>query len=186
MPTLPKKKKRKLPVRPLTYKSKLLRKRPKGVWQADLVDRIKSYPKTQEAYDKLQARCRAQTIRLHAEGKLGRNGVPDGWAGRKPIINKIMTAARAEAREIVEDMTDKKFFEPDCEEARVAMEACVSMIVAEKHCPDEQRKVPLYQPSARQAAIKTVLEYTQRKPVARTEAKLEKAEDFLAMLVAKE
>lgn len=156
------------------------------MWQADLVEKIRGYPKTQASYDKLQTQCREQIIRLNAEGRAGRNGVPDGWAGRKPIINKIMTAARAEAREIVDDMTDKKFFEPDCEEARIAMEAAVSMIVAEKHCPDEQRKVPLYQPSARQAAIKTVLEYTQRKPVARSETKLEKAEDFLAMLATKE
>lgn len=164
-------------------RSPLLRDRPRGVWQSDLVDKIRAYPKTQEAFDAKQARCREQIIRLNAEGRAGRNGVPDGWAGRKAEINKIVEAAKAEAKVIVDKMIDEKTFAPDCREARLAMEAAVEILCASKESEEPEKTVPLYQAATRLQAMRLVMEYAQRKPVTKSELAIAKPEDFLAMLV---
>lgn len=168
-----------------THRSPLLPPRKPGVpavWHPEFVGKIHAYPKTQEAFDKKQAIMRQQIRLYNAEGITGRNGVRDGWAGKKKLINDIVTAADAEAKDIVTKMIDEKVFEPDCKEARLAMEAAVAMVTAQKHTP-ENEPVPLYPPGEVNKALKTILEFTQRKPVSKSEVAVAKAEDFLAMLV---
>lgn len=167
---------------------KLLPPRKKGEpnrWYPELVGKIRGYPKTQEAWQAKSDLMRQQVKLYNAEGITFRNGVPDGWAGKKKLINQIRDAAEAEAKEIVDKMIEEEVFKPDCREARLAMEAAVTIVTAKKHTP-ETEPVPLYPPTEVNKALKTILEFTQRKPVSKSEVAVSKAEDFLAALVSKE
>lgn len=170
-----------------TKRHPLMPPRQKGVpreWNPELVGKVPGYPKTLETWLARQSIMRQQIKLYNAEGITFRNGVPDGWAGKKKLINQIKTAAEADARDIVSELIKAKRFEPDCEEARIAMEAVVAIVQAEKHTP-ENEPVPLYPVSERNKAVKTILEFTQRKPVSKSEVAVSKAEDFLAQLAAK-
>ena len=155
----------------------LLRDRPKGQWYPDLVGKVPGYFKTYEAWKKASDLMRQQVKLYNAEGITGRSGVPDGWAGKKSLINEIVTKATNEAADIVADLIEEGRFKPDNREARIAMEECVAIIQAEKHTP-EQMPVKLYSVKDRQAAINTVLAFTQRKPVSATVTS-DRAEDWL-------
>jgi len=166
---------------------KLLPPRKKGEpnrWHPELVGKIRGYPKTQEAWQAKSDLMRQQVKLYNAEGITFRSGVPDGWAGKKKLINKINTEALAEAKDIVDELIKLGRFQADNVEAKIALEAAVQVIVAEKHTP-ETETVPLYNVKDRLAATKIVLEYTQKKPVTKSEVGVTKAEDFLAALATK-
>jgi hypothetical protein len=163
-----------------------------AVWLPELVGKVPGYPKTQESFDKKQNIMRQQVALYNAEGITGRNGVPDGWAGRKNEINRITTAAKAEARAIVADLIKTNKFQPDNDKATIALEAAIAIIEAEKvvqrgdvELRGETKPVRLYSEQTYMAAIKTVLDFTQRKPVSQSQVALAKAEDFLDALAAK-
>lgn len=153
------------------------------MWQADIAHLVKGYPKSQETFDKLQARCREQVIRLNAEGRCNRTGVPDGWARSKDKISEIHEASQAEAKEIVSTMIDEKLFAPDCKEARQAMETAIEiMLTADNSKVAGGKKSPLYNGTLRMSAARMIMEYGQRKPVTKTEVAVGRAEDWLAAL----
>lgn len=154
------------------------------VWVPEAVGKIQGYPKTQEAFDRRQALCREQVVRFNAQGITFRNGVPDGWRRKKKLIIEITANAKADAKVIVDNMIDEKVFEPDCKEARIAMEAAVAIVQAEKHTPHEQ-KAPLYNGQTRMAAIKTILDFTQKKPATASNVAVSGAEAWLAALAEK-
>jgi NifB/MoaA-like Fe-S oxidoreductase len=75
--------------------------------------------------------------------------VPNGWAGRKDELADIRRNSRTEAERLTEAV-----FEPDCREARMAMEAAMEFVVS-----------PLTLPRDRIVGMRTVLEFTVPKPV---------------------
>lgn len=154
---------------------------PKGQWHPQLVGVVRGYPKTYEIW-KAKSDLMRQQVRLYnAEGITFRNGVPDGWAGKKALINEINEKAQAEAKVIVADLIKRGKFEPDNDESATVIEEAMKIIVAEKHTP-ETEPVPLYNVKDRLAAMKLVLDKVQKSPVSRNENTYNKAEDFLKAL----
>ena len=148
-----------------------------GAWHAELAGLIPHYPKTQEAFDKKQAQCREQIIRLNAEGRAGRRGVPDGWAGRKKELYAIRAKAAVKAKAIVKEMTEKELLTVDGERAEIAMTAAVEIIVAQ-----DNKGTHVYTTKDRMDAIKTVLKHTKPLPAIKAEVKLSPAEQFLSFV----
>jgi len=155
-----------------------------AVWHPELVGKIRGYPKTQETFDRKQAIMRQQILLYNAEGITGRNGVPDGWAGKKALINEINAASEADAKAAVDELEELGRFEPDNVESRAILEEAFKVVYAEKHTPEEA-PVPLYAVKDRLAAMKMIWEVVQKKPLSRQEVGVTKAEDFLAALAAK-
>ena len=149
----------------------------RGMWHPELVGRP-FYPKTQEAWQANSDRCRAQVIRLHAEGKITTKGIPDGWGRRRIELNAIRDAAAVEAKELVKRMTHAAPIEdPRAEEA---LEDAVAMIRA---CdPETGQKV--YAARERLQASRLLLDFLKIKPVSRVSAEVSRAEDWLGMLAA--
>jgi hypothetical protein len=127
----------------------LLQDWPQGEWCPDAVGVVSGYPRTAEAYAAQAARCRTNREGAIAKGILNRHGVPNGWAGRKDELADIRRNSRTEAERLTEAV-----FEPDCREARMAMEAAMEFVVS-----------PLTLPRDRIVGMRTVLEFTVPKPV---------------------
>lgn len=159
----------------------LLRARPRGQWYPDLVGIVYGYPKTQEDWQKRSDLMRQQIKLYNAEGITGRNGVPDGWAGKKTLIKKIKAEADVEAKLLVDDLIVTKRFVPDNAESQMILQEALGIIVAEKHTP-EQAAVPLYNVKDRLAAMKMAWDVVQRKPVTTSVVAETTAEDFLKAL----
>lgn len=152
----------------------LLRSRPQGVWYPDLVGVVPHYFKTQESFDRRQASCRAQIIRLNADPNFkGRMGVKDGWANCKPLIARSAERRLEEAGRIVDHMVETKIIEVPDEQAREALEFAISLVRANSH---------MEKTSDRLNAAALVLKYTKSAPAAKSEVTLNKAEDFLQAL----
>jgi hypothetical protein len=154
---------------------------PQGMWHPELVDKIQGYPKTQEIWQQRSDIMRQQSTLYHKEGICGRNGVPDGWGGKKQLINEIQTAAKAEAAVIVKKMIEEQVFDDGDPRATEALAAAVAIIRAKKFTP-ENEPVPLYAAKDVIAASRLVLDFTKSKPVQKSEVAVAKAEDFLTML----
>ena len=129
----------------------LLQDWPQGEWCPEAVGVVSGYPRTAEAFAAQVARCRANRGAAIEKGILNRHGVPNGWAGRKAELADIRQNSRTEAERLTEAV-----FEPDCREARMAMEAAIEFVVS-----------PLTLLRDRIAATRTVLEFTVPKPVQR-------------------
>lgn len=161
-----------------TRRHPLLRERPRGVWYPDLAGAVRGYPKTQEDFNKLQARGREQVERLMAEGKWFRAGVPDGFARRKTEWQATLEAKAAEAAGIVDQMEAAGMIDPtaagtDAAHAREAMQFAVS-VVRNGRISERERI----------AAARLVLEFTRQKPAMTGRVNLLTAEEFLAQLTA--
>lgn len=154
-----------------------------AVWRPELVGKVAGYPKTEEKFIARQELMRQQVKLYNAEGITFRNGVKDGWGGKKKLINQINKAAQAEAEVIVTQLIEDKKFQPDNAEARSVLTEAMKIIIAEKLTPETQ-VVPLYGAKERLAAMKLVLEFVQKKPVSTQQVQVQKAEDFLAALAA--
>ena len=167
-------------------RNKLLPPRRKGVpnhWHPELVGKISGYPRTQEAFEARQRQCREQVIRLNAAGVTHRHGVPDGWAGKKKLINQINAASAAEAERVVSEMEALGNFVPDNVESKTILREALKVILAEKFTPEgDEKTVPLYAVKDRLFAMKMAWDVVQKKPLARSEVGMTRAEDFLAML----
>lgn len=148
----------------------------RGVWHPDLVDQIKGYPKTQEAFDKLQARSREQLIRQREAGTLkGRKGVPDGFGRQKERVARIRKKHTKEAKELILTMVEQGILNPD-EASNEALQFAVSVV----------RDRETYQARERLAAARLVLDFTKAKPASKQEVTVKRAEDFLAALAGDE
>jgi hypothetical protein len=94
-----------------------------------------------------------------------RAGVPDGFSEKQWPYQK--RKARKRTQLIMKRMAERKIFEPDNDVAEKAIETCVKIL----SIPGEER--------TRLQAAKTLLEFTQKKPVAANEVTLKRAEEFL-------
>jgi hypothetical protein len=158
-----------------SWRSPLFEGRERSTWYPDLVGKISGYPKTLEAYQSRQKSSRAVATKNRANGNFNRKGVPDGWAGRKAEVLKERAAAREQAKEIMNEMALQDLLDlpsgTDAEKAHIALTACVEMVLD-----------PTQDSRARQAAAKTVLDFTKPKPAQKQEVVVSRAEDFLAVL----
>lgn len=151
--------------------------RDRNVWHPDVAGKIRGYPLTEA---KWQARRDGMRQR-NAEGKMGRSGIPDGWAGKREEINALRAKASAEAKEIVKKMAEDGVINPgEDPRGEEALEFAISVVRA----IDEKGKA-LYTIRDRLAANRQVLDFAKGKPSTKIEATVAKAEDFLAILAAK-
>ena len=152
-----------------SYRHPFLRGKPKHVWIPEAVGIVCNYPPTLEAYQEMQRKGRELALRLHAEGKFTRKGVPDGWANNKRGVATERAAAIKDAKEIVQIMV-KKAKVPDDEAAIEALDYAVA-VVRDKTI-DTRNKL---------SAAKLVLDFTKQKPVQKADITLT-AESFLEEL----
>ena len=96
--------------------------------------------------------------------------MPDGY--RKETIEPIRREAKAEAKRVVEIMTEKYNIEDDY--AKAALETAVEVMKV----PGDNRE--------RVAAARLVLDFCKSKPGSKNEVSISKAEDFLASLITEE
>ncbi len=121
-------------------------------------------------YDPLIAKIQAVKI---AASNAGRKPGHIHGMRRKTYERKLLGAKR-EANRIVRYMTDKKQFVADNDVSEEAFKEVLVILRAPGPAKD------------RLAAAKTLLEYTQKKPVAATEMTLNNAESFLDAVLADE
>ena len=109
-----------------------------------------------------------------AEGrKSGRiRGQPDGMPLKE--FRELEASAKIKTKKVMEILSKHKEFEPDNKVANAAIEVAVEIL----NLPGNT--------STRLAAAKTLLEYTQRKPVVANETTLKNAEAFLDDLIKDE
>lgn len=124
---------------------------------------------------------RRQVRIYNAAGITGRHGVPDGWAGKKKLINQINALAREDAVAIMDHLKSTKQFEPDNQEAEEALLLGFEVMRAQKHTPT-QAPVPLYDVKERLAAANMILKYTQKVPTSNSNVAITRAEDWLDSL----
>jgi hypothetical protein len=148
--------------------------RERGVWHPDLVGKVPNYPRTQEHFDKIKEGMARRIREMNAAGITKRDGIPNGWT--RELAAKGRAKAAKKAKKIVDKMIEEKRFQPDCVEARIAMEMAVAIVEAGKQA---LKGVPLVPISEVNKAMKTVLEFTQKKPMAVSSVHIKSAEDFL-------
>ena len=96
-------------------------------------------------------------------------GQPDGVRKKDWLIIKEKAAAKAERA--IEIMAEKKIWEADNDVSSKAMKAAIEILEA----PGEHRN--------KLAAAKVILDFTQTKPVVKSETTLKTAEEFLSSLI---
>ena len=150
---------------------------PKNKWNPDAVGKVRSYPATLEAFEKLRDRSRIQVAEIRARNPDGftRRGVPNGMARRSDGAKFLRALGRHEAVRIHAYMKQEGLLlEPD---NKVANDALLVAI--------ELSRDPMVDPKLKLAAARVVLEWTQAKPAAKSEVTVaRKAEDFLLELAA--
>jgi hypothetical protein len=106
--------------------------------------------------------------------RVGRKpGQPNGVRWKDFLV--IKAAAEARAEKVMKIMNEKKIWVADNDVAEKAMRTAVEILSQEVgHTRD------------RLTAAKTILEFTQTKPVVKNETTLKSAEDFLAALMKDE
>ena len=166
----------------------LLQGRDPKIWHEDLVGLIPQYPKTLEEHTAFREKHREVMKKAWAEGKLagGRRGVPDGWAGRKPELERAKARAAEEAKGILEQMEKDNLvtLPGDDEDAKLAREALLfSISVVRAKSDDGTQEV--YPLRDRIAAAGQVLRYTKAPPASTTKLQVSTAEDFLNQLAVK-
>ncbi len=149
--------------------------RQRGVFYPDLIGKVPGYPKTQEAFDNQRGMSR-RVREYNAAGITSRDGIPNGWTRAEATELRFKAAERA--KKIVDKMVEEKVFAPDCKEARIAMEALVAVVQAKKLTPEDKGS-PLVPISEVTKASKSILEFTQRKPVTSSQVTVKSAEDWL-------
>ena len=169
--------------RPRVRTHPLLRGRPRGHFYPDLVGKIPGYPKTYEAWKQKSDSCRERVIRLNAEGKCNRRGVPDGWAGRKAEVVEVQKSSAVEASRAVKMMIESGMIDtPDDPRVEQALQVNVEIMLA----VSPKDGTPAYTARERSAASRIILDFLKSKPTIRQDVTVAKAEDFLAVLAAKE
>jgi len=108
-----------------------------------------------------------------AGGKAGRiTGQPDGVRKRDWI--KIVAKAEAKADKVIKAMADKNIWEADNDVSSKAMKSAITIM-------ETATEVRL-----KLAAAKTILDFTQTKPVVKSETTVKTAEEFLNSLIEEE
>lgn len=156
----------------------------RGTFHPEYVGVIHNYPKTLEAYDKNRQNGRNSFAAYHA--RMGhwpnRHGVPDGWGGKTVLLKRVREAAKIEAKEILQKMTDENILPEGMDpRAHEALEFAIQVVRA-KHPETAQ---PAYAVRDHLAAARVVLEYTHTKPASTSNVNIGTAESFLEGLVGR-
>lgn len=119
-------------------------------------------------------RLEARRKFIEAGGRVGRmmgqqNGV------RKRVYIKRLEKAKVFAEKAIRLMSDNNIWKADNDKAELAMKTAIEIMQAQQG-----------QTQHRLSAAKTILEFTQTKPVVKNETTLKSAEDFLAALAVEE
>jgi hypothetical protein len=125
-----------------------------------------------------QAAARERTLKLIAEGRWFRRGVPDGFKGRKVEVQEIRRRAKVEAKQLVSHMK-KNGLTLDDQRAEDAMESMVEVVRAA-----DDNGAYIHPVQYRIAAARAILDFTKQRPASKAEVALTKAEDFLAAVAA--
>jgi hypothetical protein len=133
-----------------------------------------SYPQTPEAHEQLRQAASERMRRQNAAGKMGRQGVPDGWAGRKEEVSAIRTQAAQEGAEAVQELRRQGLLLNDDPRAVEALALACAVV-----------RDPTEGTTTRAIAARLVLAFTKAKPTARQEVTLTTGEDWLAELAAR-
>lgn len=174
---------------------------PHGVWHPELVGVVRSYPPTQEEYDRRNVNRIANIARQKAAGRWTRKGVSNGNSRRQQKIDRAdtraaSTIARHEARKQriarvashqaaieaapaeVKKMMDENFINAelltDAESGNVALKFVTAVVMD-----------PAQTMKDRLSAVKILAEFTKAKPVSKQEVAFKNSEDFLASLLTK-
>lgn len=116
---------------------------------------------------RLEGLAKWRAANPHLVGR--RKGHPDGIRLKDWLIIKEKASKKAERA--VEIMAEKDIWVPDNDVAAKAMKAAIEVL----EVPGEHRN--------RLAAAKTILDFTQTKPVVKSETTLKTAEEFLASII---
>ena len=154
----------------------LMEGRQRGIFYPDLVGLVPNYPKTLERFNALKESMSRRIREYNAAGITKRDGVPHGWTRYEAVAVRQQAAERA--KKIVDKMIEEKVFAPDTKEARIAMEALVSIVQTKKLTPEDKGS-PLVAASEVNKAAKTILDFAQRRPVTSSQVTVKSAEDWL-------
>ena len=93
------------PARPIRRAGRhpLLQDWPQGEWCPAVVGKVRGYPRTEATFLQRRALLRANRERAMEAGRLTRQGVPNGWAGRRDEIAEVRRNSRTEAEMLTED-----------------------------------------------------------------------------------
>jgi hypothetical protein len=153
-----------------------------GIWHPVLVDLVKGYPSTPEAYEAMRENGRQVFAKFHAEHGYypNRKGIPDGWGRRGPECRAIRAAAQVEAKPIVKLMKERNMLDPKVDErGEEALEYAVGVIRAK-----DERGLNAHSIKDHLAACALVMKYTLAPPASTTNVNLNPAEAFLEALAA--
>ena len=153
-------------------RSEASRMAPKTHWEERWIGVIRGYPKTAEAFVARQERGRAVFARLRAEGRAPtRQGIPDGWRGRRAEIAEIKAAASLKAREIIAKLIADGILSIDEDAGNGALQVAFEIML------DETVKT-----QTRLSAAAIITTYTKAKPRQPVETIVSPAEVWLAAL----
>lgn len=119
---------------------------------------------------RLEGLAKWRAANPHLVGR--RKGHPDGIRLKDWLIIKEKASKKAERAVTI--MAEKDIWVPDNDVAAKAMKAAIEVL----EVPGEHRN--------RLAAAKTILDFTQTKPVVKSETTLKTAEEFLASIIEEE
>lgn len=106
-----------------------------------------------------------------AGNRLGRaQGQQDGV--RKKDFLKRLAVAKVNAERAIKVMADENIWKADNDVASKAMQTAIEIMLSQEGTTQ-----------SRLAASKVVLEYTQQKPISKSETTLKTAEEFLASII---
>lgn len=112
---------------------------------------------------------------------MGRQGIPDGWAGRREELDAIRAAAHVEAKGIVQHMTTAGIIGgPEDPRAEEALEAVIAIVRAK----DKTTGQHVHPARDRVTAAGAVLNFTKQRPGAQADVSVRLAEDFLEEVAA--
>ena len=117
---------------------------------------------------------RMEGLRKWREANPGKRGRPHGLqdgVGLKKYLKRL-EVAKVKAERAIKVMADENLWKADNDVASKAMQTAIEIMLSQEGTTQN-----------RLAAAKTILDFTQTKPVVKNETTLKTAEEFLAALV---
>lgn len=169
-----------------TKRRAVLRARPRGFWYPDLALTLSHYPRTQEAFDRMQERGRLQMAKQRAEGGLHNKGAAHGWAGRKVELQKARNDAKVLASKVVTIMKTDETIDPDIDpRAETVLTEMLGIVMAGEIDPATGLRRGAYTVAERTKAAALFLGFTKAKPEQKIKQTLAGAEDLLGSLITR-
>lgn len=163
--------------------------RPKDRWYPDLVGVVPRYPKSEQSWivrrDVGRRLAATKPLEKPDGTRYTRQGIPDGWKGRRKEVNAILAKAKVEAEKLITKLEEYDALNLDVQEdprVGMAFRATAEIILANQE-DAEGHITPLYSARDRLAAVNVFTTYLKVKPISRLDARVTQAEDFLGLLV---